>query len=295
MSFQVTTAFVQQYKSTVLMLAQQTESRLRDTVTVEPSVVGKSVYLDQFGIATAQIVTNRHGDSPLLSTPQDRRRIDLTDYEYGDLIDKADKVRLLIDPTSATTRAAAMAMGRAIDDEIIAHAYATAFTGETGANSVAFPASQQISVSSWAYGTGSGNVGLTVSKLIEAKMLLDQNESDPREQRTIVCQAKQIGNLLATTEVTSEDYNTVKALSTGTIDTFMGFKFVRSERLPVDGSGYRRVLCYSKSGLGLGLGMDITTEIAPRPDKRFSTYVYFMMSIGASRLEEKKVIEIKCL
>lgn len=294
MSIQVTTAFVQQYKGLLLELAQQEESRLRNTVYVDTNITGKRLYIDQIGVTSFSPVTNRHGDSPLANTPHARRAVDMVDYDVGDLVDKPDLLRLLIDPVNGYVRVFAAAAGRLIDDVIIAAAFATALTGETGGTSVTFPSTQQILVNSWAYGTGTGNAGLTVSKLIEAKVLLDQNESAMNDPRTLVCQAKQIGNLLATTEVTSSDYAEVKALVNGQINTFMGFNFVRSERLPLDGSGYRRVLAYTKTGMGMGMEQDAKVDIAPRPDKRFSTYVYSALTLGATRLEEPKVVEIKC-
>jgi hypothetical protein len=293
MSFQVTTAFTQQYGRNVLMLAQQKGSRLRTAVTVE-NVTGEDAYLDQVGTVAAQPVTNRHGDSPLNSTPHSRRRLDLVDYDTGDLIDKLDKVKMLIDPSSAYAQAHANAMGRAMDDVIINAAFAASKTGKDGSTSTTFPAGQVVAVNSWSYGTGSGNVGLTISKLIEAKGLFGESDVDPDEELYIAVAQKQINNLLATTEATSADYANVKALQEGKIDTFMGFKFIRTQRLLTDGSSFRRVMAWAKSGLGLGIGMDIQSEVAPRPDKRFSMYAYFRMSIGATRLEESKVVEIKC-
>lgn len=294
MSQQVTTAFVQQYKGLLLELAQQTESRLRNTVYVDTNIVGKRLYVDQIGVTAMVPIVNRHGDSPLANTPHQRRAIDILDYEVGDLVDKPDLMRVLIDPVSGYVRVFAAAVGRQIDQVIINAYFATALTGETGATSVTFPSGQQIGVNDWTYGTGTGNSGLTVSKLISAKVLLDQNESSMDDPRTLVCTAKQIGNLLATTEVTSSDYAEVKALVNGQINTFMGFNFVRSELVPTDGSGYRRVMAYTRTGMALGMLQDATVQIAPRPDKRFSTYVYSAVSLGASRLEEPKCVEIKC-
>jgi hypothetical protein len=292
-SFQITTAFVQQYGSNVLMLAQQKGSRLRNAVIVEP-VTGEDAYIDQIGSVTAQKITNRHGDSPLNSTPHSRRRIDMSDYETGDLIDRLDRVKALIDPTSKYALAHGAAMGRGMDDEIINAAFATSKTGKDGSTSVAFPASQQVAVNSWAYGSGTGNVGLTISKLIEAKGIIGAADVDPDEELYLACAQKQINNLLATTEATSADYNNVKALVEGKIDTFMGFKFIRTERLLTDTNSYRRVIAWAKSGLGLGVASDVVSRVAERADKRFSYYAYFQMSIGASRLEEAKVVEIKC-
>ena len=128
MSSQITTAFVQQYSANVQMLSQQMGSRLRDAVRVE-SIVGKNAFMDQIGVATAQLRTSRHADTPQLDTPHARRRLSLADYEYADLIDDEDKVRMLIDPTSSYAQAAAAAMGRAMDDVIITAALGTASSG----------------------------------------------------------------------------------------------------------------------------------------------------------------------
>ena len=160
MSSQVTTAFVQQYSANIQMLSQQMGSLLRDKVRLE-SVVGKNAFFDQVGSVTAQKRTSRHSDTPQIDTPHARRRVSLVDYEFADLIDDQDKVRMLIDPTSSYAQAAAFAMGRAMDDEIIAAATGTAFTGETGSTSTALPAGQKI--------TESGTDGLTIAKLREAK------------------------------------------------------------------------------------------------------------------------------
>src|SRR6056300_1752307 len=143
MSNQITTAFVQQYSNNVQMLSQQKGSLLRSAVDVE-TVVGKNAFFDQVGSALAGKRTTRHADTPQMDTPHARRRVSLVDYEYADLIDNQDKVRMLIDPTSAYAMAAAAAMGRAMDDVIISAALGTAFTGETGSTSTSFAAGNQI-------------------------------------------------------------------------------------------------------------------------------------------------------
>jgi len=294
MSFEIPTAFVQQYGSTVEHLVQQKGSRLRNAVSLDTNVVGKTKYYDQIGLVAARKVNNRHGDSPLNSTPHERRRVTLFDYDTGDLIDEPDKLRTLIDPAGEYTMAHAMAMSRAIDDEIISAFTGTAYQGEDGSTSVTFPTTQQVAVNSWAYGTGSGNSGLTISKLIEAANILGENETDPDEPTYIACSQKQISDLLQTTEVTSVEYNSVRALTEGRINTFMGMQFIRTERLLTDSNSYRRVIAWKPSGIKLAMAKDVTARIAPRADKRFSTYAYFCMTLGATRMQEEKVVEIKC-
>lgn len=304
MSFSVTDAFVQQFSGAVRLNAQQGKSRLRPCV-MEDTITGESAFLEQLAPTAARKRTNRHADSPIMSTQHLRRRVAPYTWEWGDLIDKADKVRLLVNLDSPYVQLAGMSLGRAHDDEIIGAFFGTAFVGHAGATSLTWPngnsestpaqpAGTQVAVNDWTYGNGSGNVGLTISKLISASVALDAAEGDEEEERYIAVKAKQKGNLLATTEVTSADYNTVRALYDGKIDTFMGFKFIHSERLTQDASGFDQVPAWRKSGMGLGVAQDITTNVAQRADKSFSWYAYASTDIGASRMEENKLVEIKC-
>lgn len=282
MSSQITTAFVEQYKSNVMDLVQQKGSRLRNAVMVD-TVVGNKRFFEQVGTTNAQLRTSRHADSPLVNTPHLRRSLTLDDYEWGDLIDNADRVRLLIDPQDAYARNAAWAMGRAMDDVIIEAALGTAKTGVTGGTDTALPSGQKIA---------HGGTGLTIEKLITAKKMFKANDLDPDEQLYMAVNAAMLEDLLLESEIQSADYNTVKALVRGEVDTFMGFKFIHTERLTNDSTPNRQCFAWAKSGIQLGIGADIKASIAPRADKSFSTYVYYSMSLGATRLEEEKVVEI---
>ena len=283
MSTSVTTAFVQQYSANVQMLSQQMGSRLRDAVRVE-NITGKNAFFDQVGVATAQLRTSRHADTPQIDTPHARRRVSLADYEYADLIDDQDKVKMLIDPTSSYAMAAASAMGRAMDDVIITAALGTAYTGETGSTSTSFSSDNQIA---------NGSADMSVAKLIQAKKLLDLGDVDPSIPRYIAVGPNQVEALLNTTSVTSSDFNTVKALVQGEVDTFMGFKFIVSNRLSKSGN-IRSCFAWAEDGLALGIGKDINARIDERADKGYSTQVYYCMSVGATRMEEAKIIQIDC-
>ena len=287
MSFQVSTAFVQQYTTNVSLLLQQRGSKLRDAVTVG-SYTGKAAKaVEQIGAVTAQARTSRHADTPLISTPHDARWVFPTDYEWADMIDDQDKLRMLIDPTSPYAVNGAYALGRAMDDLIITAALGTAMTGENGSTSTSFAtATQQIAV---------GGTGLTIAKLRQARHILMGNEVDvAMDPLYIAVTATQLDELLGTTEVTSSDYNTVKTLVSGDIDTFLGFKFIQCERLGTDGSGDRRCIAWAKSGMHLGMWNDINTKIGERADKSYATQVYVKGTFGATRTEEKKVVEIIC-
>jgi len=291
MSFNVTTHFVQQYTTNVQLLLQQKGSKLRDAVSVG-SYTGKAAKaIEQVGSVEAQKRVVRHGDTPLISTPADARWVFPTDYEWADLIDDQDKLRMLIDPQSSYAQNGAYALGRAMDDEIIASFFGTSKTGENGSTNTSFPAGQQVAAT-----IGStGATGLNIAKLREAKRVLMANEVDiDNDPLFCVISAQQHDDLLNEAQAISLDYNTRPVLVDGKITAFMGFNFIHSERLDVDGSSYRRVAAFAKSGMHLGMWNDISTMISERADKGYATQVYVKGTFGATRTEEKKVVEIKC-
>lgn len=283
MSTQITTAFVEQYSSNIQMLSQQKGSLLRDKVRLE-SVVGKNAFFDQVGSVTATVRSSRHSDTPQADTPHSRRRVSLVDYEFADLIDDLDKVRMLVDPTSSYALAAAYAMGRAMDDAIISAATGSADTGVAGGTSVALPAGQIIAEA----GTGR----MTIAKLRQAKEILDLADVDPSLPRHIIVGPKQISDLLGTTEVTSSDYNVVKALASGDVNSFLGFNFVVSNRLAA-ASSIRDCIAFVSDGIALAVGKDVTARIDERADKGYATQVYYSAAFGATRMEEDKVVKIQ--
>ena len=288
MSSQITTSFVEQYSSNVQLLSQQMGSKLRSSVD-EESVVGKNAFFEQIDSTAAVLRTSRHGDTPQIDTPHSRRRVSLADYEWGDLIDDSDKIRALVDPTSAYARNAAAAMNRAMDDVIITAMNASASTGVAGADSTALPSSQKTA-------TSDQSDGLTIAKLLSAKKILDNNDIDPSRKRYIVCGPQQIADLLGTTQITSSDFNTVKALAQGDISTYLGFEFIMSTRLNKDATNTtdRLIFAYTEDAIKLAIGSDIKANISERADKSYSTQVYYAMSLGAVRMEEKAVVQIPC-
>jgi hypothetical protein len=283
MSTQITTAFVQQFSSNVQLLSQQRGSLLRSAVS-EESVTGEKAFFDQVGSVAAVKRTSRHGDTPLLETPHSRRMVTMDTYEWADLIDDADKVRMLIDPTSTYAMAAAAAMGRAMDDAIITAALGDAKTGKSGATTQSFASDNQIA---------NGSADMTLAKLIEAKKILDEQDVDPSIKRYIAVSPAQIESLLNNTTVTSSDYNTVKALVQGEINTFLGFNFIVSNRLAKTGD-IRSCFAWAEDGIKLAVGKDVQSRIDERSDKSYSTQVYYAATFGATRMEEAKVVQIDC-
>jgi len=286
MSNQITTAFVEQYSANVSMLSQQMGSKLRGAVDVE-TIRGKNAFFDQIGATAAVARTTRHGDTPQVNTPHSRRRVSLSDFEWADLIDDLDKVRMLVDPTSSYAKAAAAAMNRTIDDQIIAALGGAADTGVAGGTSVPLPSSSKFS-------TAQQTDGLTIDKLLETKFFFDNGSVDPSLKRFFVCGPKQIQDLLNTTEVKSADFNTIRALAQGEINSFLGFEFIMSTRLQLDSTNTDDRLCFgfTEDAIKLAIGADVKAKISERDDKSYATQVYYSMALGATRMEETKVFQV---
>lgn len=288
-----TTSFIQEYGSTVQMMAQQTQSKLRGAVR-EEQVSGERHYFDLYNTNTSMAqVTTRFEDKTFSDTLFERRAVDLLDYDFTQAIDKFDKLKTLIDPNSAVVMAQAAQMNRQIDDIIIAALYADMKTGKTGSSTSSL--TQTVAINSWAYGTGSGNSNMTISKIIEAMTTFDAADVDMND-RYLILDPINHAKLLATAEATSSDFITSRSLETGEVDGLCNFKFIKSTRLPTDGSGYRRCFAFQKSGMALATALAPEFDVYQDKTKRGNPWVaYMMLSMAATRLENTKVTEIKCL
>lgn len=306
MSLQITEAFVKEFSANIYMLSQQKGSKLRPYVRNETQSSKAKAY-DRIGTVDVVQKTSRHGNTPQLDTPHTRRWVTLADYEWADLIDDLDKVRLLNEPTSEYVMAAMWAMGRKMDNIILTAADATVTTGEEATTTVAHPTSQAYAAND---GTNTSNLNVRTLIAIKSKFgLADIDESIPLH---IAVTQKQIDALLGETQVTSADYNTIKALVRGEVDSFMGFKFHRTNQVNTNSatlsgsgstgaigsgtslSGYRKVIAWAQDGILLSVGSDIKARISERDDKSYATQAYASMALGAVRMEEEKVVVAYC-
>lgn len=302
MSTEITKAFVDQYKANVIHLAQQKVSKLWKYVQLKENIKGKATFFEQIGRSEMRDVVTRHADSPQMDTPHDRRKCTMVTSDWGDLIDKADDIRVLIDPASAYTMSGAMAVGRRKDKHIIDAAVGNSYAGESGSTVIALPDAQQIAAD---------NLGMTIKKIKTAKQLFDEAEID-EEGRIMLYSSQQFSDLLEDARFTSTDYNTVKALVDGQINTYLGFKWERIEArkgapsagaasgnnkhgLPYNATtDVTTCIAFSAMRIGLAIGEMETFRVTERADKRFSKYVYAEMDMGAIRTEEEGVVMIAC-
>jgi len=164
---------------------------------------------------------------------------------------------------------------------------------------VPFKESQQIAVDHVDSGTKSAS-NLTVAKLRAALQLFEENEAWNQDapqfgdQLVIAVTSSQIMNLLRETEVSSYDFNNVKALVEGKIDTFMGFKFIRTQRLPKTEEGVRSCLAWVKSKAQFGIWNDFKVKLSVRDDMEEALQIRAKFACGATRLQEEGFVKILC-
>ena len=284
----ITVASVQQYKANVELLLQQEGSRLSQAVTTD-SYTGKAAsVVEQFGEVAAVLKTSRHGDTPLLDVPQEKRWVFPADYEWASLIDEQDKLRMLIDPTSPYVRAGAAAMNRAKDDVILTAVFGTNYKGENGTTAETFNTTDyQVGV----------NVGGTASSLNVAKLqaaiqkLMLANKGELTEPVYAAISSYEHDALLKEVQINNKDFGGSAVLVDGRVSRFMGINFIITERLAIT-SGNRLIPVWLKSGLHLGMWQDIMTEVSKRADKSYATQVYLCGTFGATRTQPGKSIQI---
>lgn len=284
MADQIPVWFVRQFQDEIFVLVQQEESRLISYVRQKP-ITGAKMYFDRLGPVEVVKKTQRFQPTVISDAPNSRREVSIQDYNQTLGLDKQDVIRLLVDPTGEYAQALAMGMARQIDRDII-----TALEGDSVAvddtltgSVVPLPASQII--------TSAGN--LSIQDLRDTKLRLDRSEV-PKSGRYFAINASALQSLLSDVEVTSADFNTVKALVSGDLDTFMGFEFVRLELLTGTDTAVAQMLAFHNTAVGMAVGEQLDIRIDDRPDLSYAKQIFAAGTFGMVRIEEAKVVQVNC-
>ncbi len=303
MSLLIPVAFVDQFKANILMLSQQKPAKLRVCCRME-DVTGDTMYVERLGPKTAQLRGTRHGATPISDAAHTRRKLSMADYIVpADIIDKPDKLKLLIDPQSVYAQNQSWSLNRAIDDVIITALGGPALGGHTGGTSInnydsgecrLVDADGTIAAAGSNADSSATETPLTIAKLLTCKQLLDDAEIDEDRQRYFLANPYNINQFMNQTEVKSSDYNTSRVLAEGRIDSFCGFDFIRSTRLPVGAdAGATSCYAFAQGAIVLAIAEEPSVSISVRNDLCDSVQVFSTLSIGATRVEGPAVVEIE--
>lgn len=302
MSQQITQTHRTTYSDNCHLLLQEKKPKLLRCC--DDDDVSGEIYsmTDQVGEVDAQEIESRHSDTKYQDTPHDGRWLAAPNAKaYADLVDKHDKVLSGIEVEGKYVKAGVAALNRNITNAIIGGIFGTAQTGRKGTILTPFDTNNIVPVNEG----GGGNVGLTIDKLSAAQEIMTANFVDlDEEELWMAITAKQQRQLLKEMETTNKDYGaTGMELAEGKLRKLYGFNFevveLSNPRYPnagltLDGSGYRKIPFWAKSGMFVGFWEREFSDVVRMPTKNYSTQVYLRNQVAASRTEEGKVGYVLC-
>ena len=273
MAVGISSAFVQLFDAEVKQ-AYQGARALAGVTRERTNVEGNQVKFPKIGKGTATVRVPQTDVTPLNVT-YSQITATMSDYiaaEYSDIFQQS---KVNFDERQELVQVVGGAIGRRMDQLVI-----------DALNAASSPSTVATSV-------GGAGTNMNLAKLLAAKKALDANNV-PADNRCMIIHANGLSALLDETELTSSDFATVKALSTGEIDTFLGFKFItlgdRDEGgLPLPST--RTCFAFHRDAVGLGISMNQRSEINYVPEKT-SFLVSSMFSAGAVAIDDEGIVKI---
>jgi len=275
MAINLSTAFVTLFDAEVKQ-AYQAEAMLRGAVRVRSGVEGSTYKFPKIGKGVAQVRVPQTDVTPLNVT-YGQVTVTLADYIAAEYSDIFMQQKVNFDERRELVQVVSKAIGRR-QDQIILDALSASSTSLTVSNDI-----------------GGTDTNMNVAKLRDAKKKLDAGNV-PAGDRHIIIHANSLASMLSETSVTSSDFNTVKALVAGEINTFLGFQFhVMGDRaeggLPIDGSSDRTIYAFHKDAIGMAEGIAPKTEINYIAEKT-SFLIASMFSAGAVAIDDEGIVKI---
>jgi N4-gp56 family major capsid protein len=273
MAVGISNAFVQLFDAEVKQ-AYQSSRALAGLTRERANVEGNQVKFPKIGKGTATVRVPQTDVTPLNVT-YSQVTATMSDYIAAEYSDIFSQQKVNFDERRELVQVVGNAIGRRMD-QLVLDALNASGTSLTVATSI-----------------GGAGTNMNIEKLIEAKKLLDANNV-PSEGRCMIIHANNLAGMLGETEITSSDFATVKALVSGEVDTFMGFKFVtlgdRDEGgLPLPST--RTCFAFHRDAIGMGIGMNQKSEINYVPEKT-SFLVSSMFSAGAVAIDDEGIVKI---
>ncbi len=283
--------------------SQQKQTELRRTCRIEAINGSDALFIERLGPKEAQTRGARHGETPIADADHTRRKLTPTDYVVpADIIDTSDKLKLMIDPQSAYVRNQVYSLNRAIEDTIITAIFGTALGGHEGGTTInnydvdecLMIESDGTKVTAGSDWSNKTETALTIQKLLTCKQFLDDAEVDKDLPRYFLTNPYNVNQFMNLTEVKSSDYNTSKALAKGRVDSFAGFEFITSTRLPADDTdtGATKSAAFVQDAIALAIAEEPSVSVSIRHDLLDSVQVFSTLSIGATRVEGPRVVPI---
>jgi len=282
MSKYLTTAAVTEFDNEVKH-QYQGMGKLRNTVTVRNGVVGEAYKFTRMGKGLANQKATQADVTPM-DISHARQTATLENWNAPEYTDIFDQAEVNFDEKQELAKTIAEALQRREDQLII-----------DAMNSVTFAATNDGNPDTGRIFDVSATANFGLDLLRSARSHFQDIEADPSEQH-IALKAAALQKLLEDTTVTSTDFNTVKALVNGDLDTYMGFKFhvigTRAEGGLPGVTGDEVAFCWHKPAIGLAIGIDMKTTIDWVAQKT-SWLANGMFKAGAVAREPQGIVKLQ--
>ena len=275
MAQNVTTAFVTLFESEVKQ-AYQSESILRGTMRTRTGVQGNTVKFPKIGKGVATPRINQTDVTPLNVT-YSQVTANMSDFIAAEYSDIFHQTHINFDERRELVEVVSKAIARRMDQICIDALDAAA------------------SPSTVATGIGGSTSNMNIEKLRATAKAMNQ-KNVPSEGRYLLMHASQLDALLGETEITSQDFASVKALVRGEVNQFMGFNVLTMGDRDEGGipkPSTRTCFAWHKDSLGYAESMAQKTEVNYIAEKT-SFLVSSMFSAGAVAIDDEGIVKISC-
>jgi len=234
--------------------AYQGGGKLMGTTRRITGVTADTYKFSQMGKGMATERTAPSSDVTPMDITHNRPTCVLTDWEAPEYTDIYNKAEVNIDEVQELAKTISKALERR-DDQMKINALVSGTYNATPAEGEGMLIDTNV---------GGAGTGLNLAKLIAAQERFDDLEVEDTDRYfTISAQGK--ADLLNDSQLTSADYTTLKALTTGKVENLLGFNFImigsRGEGgLPKAGA-VRDNFAWDKQAVGQAVGIDFKTRV----------------------------------
>ena len=275
MSTSISTSFVRQYEDDVKEEFQRIGTYLLKAVRHKSNVKGSSTTFQRVGTGTA-VTKSRHGTITPMNQSHTAPEVTLVDFYAGDFVDKLDELKINHDERLVVARGGAMALGRKIDNQIIAILNTTTE-----------------STQSWGIGT-SAAVRNSLLLMTEA---LDANDVPNDGFRYGALTPRAWAFAMTVQEFSRSDWVGATGLpfregapTDGRFKDWMNVKWFMHTDLPGITTSTANIYVWHKNAVAYASGADITADITWE-GTRAAHWVNHWMSGQAGLIESSGVIE----
>lgn len=320
--------YADMFAANVFYKSQQVRGALAPYVRLESHTAGaETVFYDAFTKTRVNKRTERAAQTKLVEVDRDRRCVRADWYDWATVIDKLDTAKTIHKPDNPLVNIATWAFTVNKDEIVYEAALGTAYAGRKGLDAVTLPLTQKVAAFDPANPLGgNGMMALNIATLARVKRKFADNDIGtqvgmyPGAGFHIAVKPAQIESMLNDPMITTIDRNSVKALVRGEIDSFMGFTFHQWTGIEVTNTAvrympstgevvtgtpsgsitngtdfYARCFAWYTDGILLSVGQGLRTKISERNDLSHVKQIYMDAHLGATRMEEEKVVEVLVL